>query len=210
MSSDGPVTEALLNLTPDGEQRLILVDSSDREVGQLSKRDAHRGEGVLHRAFSLFIFNEQDQLLLQRRSEGKPLWPGYWSNSCCSHPRHGESMDSAVHRRLAEELGLRCALKFLFKFEYQARYRDVGGEHELCSVWIGRSNVAPRVDRNEVSEVRWVDIEALQMEMDRNDAAERLTPWFRLEWARLRAQHLDEILTTGAMSSQAEGTWAFR
>ncbi len=116
---------------------LILVDEADREVGYLSKERCHEGRGVLHRAFSLLIFNDRGELLLQRRAAAKRLWPHYWSNSCCSHPRRTESMETAIHRRLHEELGLACPLRFLFKFQYQAQFDNVGAEHELCSVFIG-------------------------------------------------------------------------
>ena len=89
------------------DEQLILVDSDDRELGFLAKADAHVGVGTLHRAFSLFVFNPAGGLLLQQRAKGKRLWPGYWSNTCCSHPHRGETMDNAIHRRLHEELGLR-------------------------------------------------------------------------------------------------------
>src|SRR6185437_2320775 len=102
-------------------ESLILVDEADREVGYMSKERCHDGRGILHRAFSLLIFNERSELLLQRRSAAKRLWPHYWSNSCCSHPRRAETMEAAIHRRLYEELGLACPLQFLFKFQYHAQ-----------------------------------------------------------------------------------------
>src|SRR5215469_8949077 len=107
-------------------ESLILVDEADREVGYMSKARCHDGRGVLHRAFSLLIFNDSGELLLQRRSAAKRLWPSYWSNSCCSHPRRTEAMEAAIHRRLYEELGLACPLHFLFKFQYQAQFDSVG------------------------------------------------------------------------------------
>ena len=88
------------------EENLILVDSNDKPLGGMSKFDCHQGDGTLHRAFSLFIFNSDDELVLQQRSSDKPLWPLYWSNTCCSHPRTGESMEVATKRRLKEEIGL--------------------------------------------------------------------------------------------------------
>src|SRR5665213_4027129 len=135
--------------------QLILVDDADSEVGQLGKADCHAGAGVLHRALSLFVFNSRNEFLLQQRSEHKRLWPNYWSNSCCSHPRAGESTTTAVHRRLMEELGLACPLKFLFKFKYQAQYDATGSEHELCSVFFGRSTTPVHPNRDEIAEWRW-------------------------------------------------------
>ena len=109
-------------VSSDAEQ-LILVDSDDRVLGHDSKAACHDGAGVLHRAFSLFVFNGAGDLLLQQRSVGKRLWPGYWANSCCSHPRRGESMEQATQRRLQQELGMACDLRYLFKFEYHAHFR---------------------------------------------------------------------------------------
>ena len=103
-------------------EQLILVDDQDRELGFKSKGDCHAGKGVLHRAFSIFVFNGDNELLLQQRSPTKLLWPNYWSNTCCSHPRRGESMDDAVTRRLVQELGFDCPLEFLYKFKYQAQF----------------------------------------------------------------------------------------
>ncbi len=168
-------------------EALILVDEADREVGHLSKAKCHDGQGVLHRAFSLLIFNGAGELLLQQRSSTKRLWPLYWSNSCCSHPRRAESMETAIHRRLFEELGLRCPLQFLFKFQYQAQFEAAGSEQELCSVFIGRSTEAVRTDPNEIQAWRWIHPEALQIELI--DSPGKFTPWFKLEWARIWAEH---------------------
>jgi isopentenyl-diphosphate delta-isomerase len=169
-------------------ESLILVDEADREVGYMSKARCHEGRGVLHRAFSLLIFNDRGELLLQRRSGAKRLWPHYWSNSCCSHPRRSETMEEATQRRLYEELGLTCPLHFLFKFQYQAQFDAVGAEHELCSVFIGRSSGSVRVDRNEIADWRWVSPEALAEEM-RGEGAGRFTPWFTMEWERIWRDH---------------------
>ena len=166
------------------DEPLILVDELDRQIGSLSKAACHDGDGVLHRAFSIFIFNRQGELLLQRRSTHKRLWPGYWSNSCCSHPRHGEVMDEAVRRRLVEELGMEAELHHLFSFTYHASFGDAGSERELCWVWAGVSDDAPSPNRHEVDGLRWIAPELLDQEM----AAEpdRFTPWFLLEWPRVR------------------------
>lgn len=164
---------------------LILVDHADRIVGYASKTACHEGRGLLHRAFSLFVFDARRQLLLQQRSAAKRLWPLYWSNSCCSHPRRGEGMERAIARRLEEELGLRCPLRYLYKFRYQAPFGAAGSEHELCSVYAGTADARVRPNPHEVAAWRWVAPDAL----DREIAAqpERFTPWLRLEWQRLRA-----------------------
>jgi isopentenyl-diphosphate delta-isomerase len=172
---------------------LILVDDTDREVGHLDKARCHAGRGVLHRAFSLLIFNGHGELLLQQRAPSKRLWPLYWSNSCCSHPRRSESMETAIHRRLREELGVSCPLQFLFKFRYQAQFDDSGAENELCSVYIGRCTARLRVNREEIVAWRWVSPEALEAEMAGAGAA-KFTPWFRLEWERTWREHRAAVL----------------
>jgi isopentenyl-diphosphate delta-isomerase len=171
---------------------LILVDGQDRETGFLSKEQCHRGQGTLHRAFSVFLFDRQGRLLLQLRSAQKPLWPLYWSNSCCSHPRRGETAESAAVRRVREELGVSCTLQFLYKFEYQAQFGAVGAEHELCWVFAGVAEGAIRVDDSEIAAVRYVAPEELTREIDADGA--RFTPWLKLEWARIDAEFLPGIL----------------
>jgi isopentenyl-diphosphate delta-isomerase len=172
---------------------LILVDEADRELGFLGKDLCHDGQGILHRAFSLLIFNDLGELLLQQRAPSKRLWPMYWSNSCCSHPRRGESMEAAIKRRLHEELGLSCPLHFLFKFQYQAQFDVRGAENELCSVFIARCSDEPKVNRNEIVGWRWITPAALESEMA-GSGAERFTPWFKLEWARIWQDHRAAVL----------------
>jgi len=167
------------------DEPLILVDEDDRTVGHLSKGECHDGDGILHRAFSLFIFNSGGELLLQQRSAAKRLWPLYWSNSCCSHPRRGESMAEATARRLRQELGMDADLNHLFTFQYRARYLDLGSEHELCWVFAGRSDQSPHPNSTEIADVRWVTADALASELEVRP--EVFTPWFVLEWPRVRA-----------------------
>ncbi|MBA3562990.1 MAG: isopentenyl-diphosphate Delta-isomerase [Gammaproteobacteria bacterium] len=177
-------------VSSDAEQ-LILVDDEDREIGHDSKADCHDGQGVLHRAFSLFVFNDAGELLLQKRSASKRLWPLYWSNSCCSHPRRGEGMKEAIHRRLEQELGLESDLEFLYKFKYQARYGELGAEHELCWVYAGHARGPVRVNANEVAEWRYVRPAQLDIEIARR--AEWFTPWLKLEWERIRREFAGSI-----------------
>lgn len=181
---------------------LILVDSDDREIGALDKSACHDGSGILHRAFSLFVFNPAGELLMQQRAAGKRLWPLYWSNSCCSHPRVGERMDEAVHRRLEQELGLTARLRFVYKFEYEARYDDLGSEHELCWVYVGCTRDEPVINTTEISDWRWVAPDVLGRELKENDR--RFTPWFKLEWARLTEELGDDLAGLPARLGDAD------
>ena len=164
-------------------EQLILVDGDDREVGAMSKNDCHEGDGVLHRAFSIFLFNSEGDVLLQRRSADKPLWPLFWSNACCSHPRRGESIETALHRRLREELGTDCPLTFLYKFEYRARFGDVGTEHELCSVFAGITDGPFDPNREELDDLRFFARDELRARLVAEPDA--FTPWFKMEWERI-------------------------
>jgi isopentenyl-diphosphate Delta-isomerase len=173
-------------------EQLILVDDHDREIGFKGKADCHLGYGVLHRAFSIFVFNRKNELLLQQRSKSKMLWPGYWSNTCCSHPRRGEAMADAVTRRLRQELGFTCPLEYLYKFKYQAQFGAVGAEHELCSVYFGRYDGPVDVNVTEIAAWRFVGVEALEDELER--APDTFTPWFKMEWVHIKANYLDGML----------------
>lgn len=174
-------------------EALILVDEADRSLGFLSKTLCHEGRGVLHRAFSLLIFNEHGELLIQQRAASKRLWPMYWSNSCCSHPRGDESLETATQRRLYEELGVRCTLQFLFKFQYQAQFDATGAENELCSVFVGRCREPIRVNSAEIRDWCWISPEALQLEIVA-EGGRKFTPWFMLEWARIWGDHRQAVL----------------
>jgi isopentenyl-diphosphate delta-isomerase len=178
-------------------EELILVDADDNETGYLSKADCHDGEGVLHRAFSLFLFNNDGQLLLQQRSTGKRLWPGYWSNSICSHPRRGETMEIATERRLQDELNMHCELEFVYKFTYQAGFGDAGSEHELCHVFLGRSPAAIHPNENEISATRFISPSDLDQELE--EKPDTLTPWFKLEWGTLLRNHREQLTAYAAL-----------
>ena len=176
-------------------EELILVDADDNEAGFLSKAAAHDGDGVLHRAFSLFLFNDRGELLLQQRAGSKRLWPGFWSNSCCSHPRRGETMDIATRRRLRDELNIEAELEFIYKFSYRAEFGEAGSENELCHVFLGRVHEPVRANDHEISAVRFVSADVLEEELAQQPG--RFTPWFKLEWKALRkdfAQDLNRYL----------------
>jgi isopentenyl-diphosphate delta-isomerase len=168
-------------------EQLILVDRHDAEIGYIDKSAAHDAGGMLHRAFSLFVFDPDGKLLMQKRSTSKRLWPLYWSNSCCSHPRRGESMDEATRRRLQDELNIEAELEFVYKFAYQASYGELGAENELCWVYLGRTAGTIVPNRNEIADTRLLGAAELQHELDTRP--EQFTPWFKLEWQQLQASH---------------------
>jgi isopentenyl-diphosphate delta-isomerase len=179
------------NIVSFDDEKLVLVDEHDNLLGYENKDKCHDGEGILHRAFSIFIFNSSNELLLQQRDRSKRLWGGYWSNTCCSHPRKGEDLETATARRLQEELGLKAELKFLFKFEYHASFGEAGSEHELCYVYTGCSDDVPEVNYTEVSDWKYMPIDALTSDIEIH--SKKYTPWFKLEWQRLMDEFLDEI-----------------
>lgn len=163
---------------------LILVDRRNRIRGYRSKEACHDGEGILHRAFSIFLIDEQGRVLLQQRSVTKRLWPLFWSNTCCSHPRRGETMETATHRRLKEELRVDAPLRYLFRFPYHARFGTEGSERELCSVYLGTLSGTPKPVRSEIADWKWIAPTALDRDLRKH--ADRYTPWFLLEWPRVR------------------------
>lgn len=173
-------------------EALIIVDAQDRILGHGKKADLHRGSGTLHRAFSIFLFNADGEMLLTRRSDNKPLWPGFWSNTCCSHPRQGESYGVSTQRRLREELGIETPLLFTHRFRYQAQFDESGAEHELCSVYVGRIDSAPSPNPMEISDWQWISPEALDHKIEAEPNT--LTPWFKLEWQVLRSGKHAEVL----------------
>jgi isopentenyl-diphosphate delta-isomerase len=185
------VTDTTAKIVSSEDERLILVDLDDTETGVLSKAECHDGEGTLHRAFSLFLFDANGDLLLQQRASGKRLWPGFWSNSCCSHPRRGESMEIAVARRLQDELHVQATLEHVYKFSYQAKYQDLGSEHELCHVYVGMLDSEARRNETEIEALRFVS--AAQLEVAFRSTPEQFTPWFKLEWARLNEEFAETL-----------------
>lgn len=173
------------------DEKLILVDENDDILGYKHKVDCHVGQGILHRAFSLFIFNSKGELLLQKRGADKPLWPLFWSNSCCSHPRQGESYEIATERRLREELGLETDLVYLYKFQYHAQFGEIGSENELCSVYIGKTDDPVHANPTEIDDWKFVAID--EMEADMAAHSERYSPWFKMEWKRIRGEHQADL-----------------
>ena len=167
------------------KDKLILVDSEDNVLGFGDKEECHNGDGILHRAFSVFIFNSKGELLLQQRSKTKRLWPMYWSNSCCSHPAPEETYEEAALRRISEELGIRTPLKMHYKFEYQAKFsEEAGSEHEMCAVLSGVCDDKLSPNTDEIEAVRWITPENLNKEI--SEYPDTFTPWFKLEWGKVK------------------------
>jgi isopentenyl-diphosphate delta-isomerase len=160
-------------------EKVIIVDENDRPLGLEEKFKCHSGNGILHRAFSVFVFNKDGRILLQQRSNKKLLWPLYWSNTCCSHPLEGETYEQAASRRLWTEMGFSCNLKLVGTFHYQASYKDKGSENELCAVLIGIYDGKVHADGEEVADWKWLDFRKLK----RDVAAypEKYTPWLKTE-----------------------------
>jgi len=174
-------------------EELILVDTDDVEQGYLSKAECHNGAGRLHRAFSVFLFNDTGELLLQQRSQTKRLWPGFWSNTCCSHPRRGETLQIATQRRLLDELRVEATLQFVYKFEYQATFGEAGSENELCHVYLGKISGSVIPNANEIDAIRYLSAAAMDDELEARPGD--FTPWFKLEWQALKTDHLDKLRT---------------
>jgi isopentenyl-diphosphate delta-isomerase len=149
----------------------------------MEKMQAHR-EGKLHRAFSVFIFDTAGRLLLQRRAEGKYHSPGLWTNTCCSHPRPGETTEKAASRRLQEEMGIRCELKQVFSFTYNAAVENGLTEHEYDHVFFGTCNDTPQINEEEVSEWKYESLEQIGFDLQKNP--DRYTVWFRIIFANVK------------------------
>lgn len=159
------------------EEQVILVDEQDREKGTAGKMEAHR-EGLLHRAFSVFVFNSRKELLIQQRALHKYHSAGLWTNTCCSHPRPGEETAAAAKRRLKEEMGLECALTHRFEFTYKAGFANGLTEHELDHVFTGHTDQQPVINKDEVADFKWISIPDLLTEMKQHP--EKFTAWLHI------------------------------
>jgi isopentenyl-diphosphate delta-isomerase len=159
------------------EDQVILVDEFDNEIGRAGKLQAHI-DGLLHRAFSIFLFNESGEMLLQRRSLVKYHSAGLWTNACCSHPRPGETTEHAAVRRLHEEMGLYSELTPMYTFKYRSEVGRGLVEHELDHVFIGITNAIPNPNADEVMAYRYITINDLIREVA--IAPAEYTAWFKI------------------------------
>lgn len=159
------------------EESVILVNENNEQLGLMGKMEAHR-KGVLHRAFSVFVFNKKGELLLQQRALDKYHSPGLWTNTCCSHQRDGESNIKAGKRRLEEEMGFSCALEEMFHFVYKASFDNGLTEHELDHVMVGHFDGDPKINTEEVAAFKWMSMQAVKSDMEKRPGL--YTAWFKI------------------------------
>jgi len=159
------------------EEKVILVNEKDEQIGLMPKLEAHE-KAILHRAFSVFILNDKNEIMLQQRACQKYHSPLLWTNTCCSHQREGENNIGAGTRRLFEEMGFETPLKELFHFIYKAPFENGLTEHELDHVMIGYYDAPPKINRDEVENWKWMSIEAVKDDMQQHP--EIYTVWFKI------------------------------
>jgi len=158
------------------KEELILVNEQDEEIGFGEKLKVHKN-AQLHRAFSIFVINKKNQLLLQRRAFSKYHSGGLWANTCCSHPLRGEDQELTLHRRLMEEMGFDCNLKKLFHFIYKVELDNGLTEYELDHVYLGRHENDPNPNPKEVNNFKWMDLDKLKIDLEVNN--QNYTYWIK-------------------------------
>lgn len=159
------------------EEQVILVNKNDEKIGLMPKIEAHE-KALLHRAFSVFVFNDREELLLQQRAANKYHSPLLWANTCCSHQRDGEANIQAGKRRLQEEMGFVCDLKEVTSFIYKAPFDNGLTEHELDHIMIGYYNANPILNKEEVENFKWMSLEAVKKDIAQQP--EIYTEWFKI------------------------------
>jgi isopentenyl-diphosphate delta-isomerase len=164
------------------EDKVILVDQDDVPIGEMDKLQAHK-EGRLHRAFSVFVFNSEGELLLQKRAGGKYHSAGLWTNTCCSHPRPGEELSAAAKRRLKEEVGLECEVVWAFSFIYKVEFSNGLFEHELDHVLLGWCNDSPVLNPEEASEWKYMSFDDIRKDIEERPSS--YTEWLKIILAKI-------------------------
>ena len=172
-------------------EQVILVDEQDKPIGLMEKHAAHI-EPHLHRAFSVFIFNSKGELLMQQRALSKYHSPGLWTNTCCSHPRDGETLAEATSRRLWEEMGMRCEMREVYTFIYKAPVGQGLTEHEFDHVWIGQSDDIPCINTDEVASWKYMTLADLSKDIALYP--NHYTEWFKITFEEM--SHHAELLRT--------------
>ena len=173
---------------------LILVDENDNRYGKEEKRLVHE-LGLLHRAFSVFLFNTKGELLLQQRADSKYHSGGLWTNTCCSHPQYGEEISEAIVRRLNEEMGMSCKTDFAFSFIYKTKFENGLTEHEFDHVYFGVTDDLPFPEESEVKNYKYITLENLE-----NDILihpEKYTEWMKICLPRVRDHRVSSEIIAG-------------
>ncbi|MFH1657366.1 MAG: isopentenyl-diphosphate Delta-isomerase [bacterium] len=155
---------------------IILVDENDKKIGEGEKMEVHLS-GKLHRAFSIIIFNNRGEMMLQQRASTKYHSPSLWTNACCSHPKPNETIMAAAQRRLKEEMGFECELKEIFSFVYKAKIEDLT-EYEFDHVLLGIFNGEPKPNKEEADSWRWMGVKEMAEDVIKNP--EKYTAWFKI------------------------------
>ena len=159
------------------EENVIIVDKNDNQIGLMPKLDAHK-KGVLHRAFSVFVLNNNNEIMLQKRAYNKYHSGGLWTNTCCSHQREGENSIEAGKRRLREEMGFETELKIITSFIYKVEFENGLTEHELDYLLIGKFLKSPVINKQEVADWKWMKIELIADDIKLNP--NNYTSWFKI------------------------------
>lgn len=162
-------------------EKVILVNEQDEPLGLMEKMEAHE-KGLLHRAFSVFVLNNQGEVMLQQRALHKYHSGGLWTNTCCSHPREGETNEEAAHRRLVEEMGFDCKLEKVLDFIYYAELDQGLAEHEFDHVFVGTCEITPNINPEEVAAWKWMAVEDIAVDMEENPHL--YTEWFKIIFDR--------------------------
>ncbi len=158
-------------------EKVILVNEKDEPIGSMEKIEAHE-KALLHRAFSVFVYNDKNEVMMQKRAADKYHSPGLWTNTCCSHPREGESNIAAGKRRLMEEMGFQTELEERTSFIYKAPFDNGLTEHEFDHILVGHYNDAPNINPNEVAEWKWMGLDELRTDL--LEHPEKYTAWFKI------------------------------
>lgn len=169
------------------EEQIILVDENDIQIGAMEKLEAHK-KGLLHRAFSILIKNSKGEIMLQKRAIGKYHSGGLWTNTCCSHPRVGEGLATATHRRLKEEMGFDCELKEITTFTYHASLDHGLQENEFLHVYAGEHNDDPIVNPEEADDWKWMSLSKLKKDVAKHPY--NYTSWFKIVLKKMEENNI--------------------
>ncbi len=162
-------------------EKVILVNEHDEELGLMEKMEAHE-KGLLHRAFSVFVLNDEREIMMQQRAYHKYHSGGLWTNTCCSHPRKGEAVEEAAHRRMVEEMGFDCKMTKVLDFIYYAELDKGLTEHEFDHVFVGECDTIPNINPDEVASWKWMSVADISLDLEENP--EHYTEWFKIIFDR--------------------------